>query len=107
MNRSDLRSLALHRAVAEKLRHEPQLWAKVDSTVARMCASAANGLTHPWGLLWRERLLQSPADLVLDFICEDTPLAQQYRSSSPFSGVLTAGQRAAILARTAHEALAA
>lgn len=106
MNRPDRRSLALHRAVAEKLGRQPELWAKVETNLARMCAGRADGLVRPWGLRWQQRL-QSPADQVLGFICEDSPLAQQYRSSSPFAGLLTAKERAAILATVEDETRAA
>ncbi len=90
------RSLALHRAVAERLRADPSLierarrrvedWLR-DGTVARSYAEA-----------WRE-VLAGPVDDVAGFLEDTGDRARQLRQASPFAGFLDARTRWSILRR--------
>ncbi|HEY8233912.1 MAG: hypothetical protein ACHP85_16115 [Burkholderiales bacterium] len=89
-------SLALHTAVAERIRSDPSLverararvegWLR-DGTVARAYADA-----------WRE-VLERPAGEVARFLEDPGDRARQLRQSSPFAGVLDPRTRWAIWRR--------
>lgn len=91
----DQRSLALHRLVADKIRHNPVLFDKVKQTLARwrttVCASS-----QPYLQEW-ERLANLGLDTCLGVAEEDSERAHALRQSSPFTGVLTHGERFAFL----------
>ena len=67
--RIDQRSLALHRAIAEKLRSNPSLIAVARDNVDRW--SLANGRSQPYGDAWRE-IICRPLGEVLELILEDS-----------------------------------
>lgn len=87
----DQRSLALHRLVADKIRRDPALFNKVRQTLARwrttVCASS-----QPYLQEW-EHLADSGLEACLLAAEEDSERARALRQSSPFTGVLTHGER--------------
>lgn len=97
------KSLALHAAVAERLRAEPALveraQAKLETWIAR------GGRSVPLLIEWRP-LLDGPLDTLLAFLTERSERAAQLRSCSPFAGFLDPRERERILraVRRRHEA---
>ncbi len=87
---ADLRSLALHRAVAAKLRREPGL---VLTAQQRVVDRQADGSLHPtWAARWAS-LLALPVAELARALEADTPEMADVRQSSPFAGILTARER--------------
>lgn len=91
LTREDRRSLALHRAVAEKLQDDPA------SVVRRARRNVAHMLNVNLGareLLqeWR-RALTLPTPDVIDLLLDPRPRARELRHVSPFAGVLSARER--------------
>jgi hypothetical protein len=83
--RNEERSIALHRAVADRLLEDPAL---VGRARARLDAWLSKGLIHPvYGESWR-RLLTGPLDRLLDVLTRDDDDARALRQCSPFAGVL-------------------
>lgn len=94
---AELRSLALHRAVADKLRRDGSLLAIAQANLA---AAAARGTTHPQYVeAWR-RLLALPLELLLVKLIDESQEMRDLRQASPFAGVLTARERWKILDAT-------
>jgi hypothetical protein len=82
---ADRTSLALHRAVADRLREDPSLVARAR---ARVVASLADRQLHAYyGERWLS-LLDGPLDLLLDELTSSSEAAQALRQTSPFAGVL-------------------
>ena len=95
---AELRSLALHRAVANKLAAEPL------ATLAIANANLANaihrGTTHPtYANAWRVLLALPLAELLVKLIDESQEM-RDLRQASPFAGVLTPRERWKILDAT-------
>lgn len=93
-------ALAYHRAVAERLRAEPEAvlerarqnlnrWTEGDTFGAGEQASLEE---------WREILGEADVDPLIEIMTETTEEGQRLRSSSPFVGVLTPEERLEILA---------
>jgi hypothetical protein len=98
--RIDRRSLALHRAVAKKLRAHPELIEIARENLNRWYASA--GRSQPYLDEWR-RILDLPLEEVLALIERDgmEPDGERMtalRQSSPFAGVLEPAERWAVYA---------
>lgn len=94
--RSDQRSLALHREIARKLREDPSLWRIPLENIARW--KRRTGILSPAVLEWEQLLAtQSPAQ-ILEILESDAEEPTRLRSSSPFTGILTVSERAAIFA---------
>lgn len=94
---AELRSLALHRAVADKLSHDAALLALARTNLD---AAAARGTTHPHYVeAWR-RLLALPLDALLVKLVDESQEMRDLRQASPFAGVLTARERWKILDAT-------
>ncbi len=94
--RIDERSLALHRAVAEKLRAQPELIGIARENLARWRGSAGRNL--PYLEEW-QRILDGPADELLQLIGQEDEHMTALRQSTPFAGVLSAAERWAIYER--------
>lgn len=97
MKASDLqyeRSIALHTAVAERLREDPVMLArarkKLDEWLRR------RGRSAPLWMRWRE-ILDRPVDEIASFLMERSEEAAWLRKASPFAGVLPPGERLRIL----------
>src|SRR5215813_6628526 len=93
--RIDRRSLALHRAIAGKLRADPSLLAIAHDNLDRW--SRTSGRSQPYLDAWRE-ILKRPLDEVLTLLVEDSERMTAMRQSSPFAGVLEPKERWAIYA---------
>jgi hypothetical protein len=88
------RSLALHEAVAERLRREPELVhrarARLDEWLAR------GGRSSPLWLRWRE-ILDRPLEEIVAMLTSRSEEAAWLRKASPFAGILPPSVRLRIL----------
>lgn len=91
--RLDARSLAMHRAIAEKLRVSPSLIEIAQDNLRRWPAGA--GRSQPYLDAW-EALLSKPLEELLVLIVEDSERMRAMRQASPFAGVLRPKERWAI-----------
>ncbi len=89
-DRLERRSLALHRAVAAKLRARPELLAIAHDNLDRWSRMGAG--SQPYWDEWRS-LLNRPLEDLLTAIQEDSPRMTELRQSSPFAGVLEPKER--------------
>lgn len=101
--RIDRRSLALHRAIAAKLREDPALVAIAVENLARW--SRAAGRSQPYWDAWRE-ILDRPFDEMLDLLGEESERMTALRQATPFAGVLKPAERWAIYAQFEGEQVA-
>jgi hypothetical protein len=88
--RIDRRSLALHRAIAGKIRANPSLIAIARDNLDRW--SSTNGRSQPYWDTWRE-ILDRPLGEVLDLMLEDSEHMTAMRRATPFAGILTPKER--------------
>ncbi|WP_432262833.1 hypothetical protein [Cupriavidus sp. TMH.W2] len=99
--RLDLRSLALHRMVADKLAANPALLEVAQCNLIRWREHMRGTWLDEW-----DAYLNGPFDQLLAFLREDSETATRLRQSSPFAGILTEQERLAIYesysARTHH-----
>jgi hypothetical protein len=98
--RLDRRSLAMHRAIAEKLRARPELIEIAIDNLDRWSAIASRSQRY-WDT-WRE-ILGRPLPEVLDIIQRDDERMTALRQATPFAGILDPAERWAIYARFAPE----
>lgn len=78
-------SLALHRAVADRLRADPAL---VDRARTRVAAWLREGtVARPYAEAW-QALLAGPAERLAAFLGDPGERARQLRQTSPFAGFL-------------------
>jgi len=96
--RIDRRSLALHGAIAEKLRADPSLLAIAHDNLDRW--SKEGGRSQRYLNAWRE-ILKRPLEEVLALMVEDSEKMTAMRQSNPFAGILTPRERWAIYDRFA------
>jgi hypothetical protein len=95
------RSLALHRAVARKLRQRPEL---LDVARDRVRGWLECGtVSRFWAAAWDEALSGS-LDEVIARIVDTSEHSRALRQSSPFAGALDPRQRWEILRRSAGDA---
>jgi hypothetical protein len=85
----DQRSLALDRAIAEKLRRDPSLLNKARQTVNLWLQNGS----HPAWLEWKTILDTWPIERILDFLQDSTEEACRLRQSRPFCGILSESER--------------
>jgi hypothetical protein len=92
----DQRSLALDRAVAEKIREQPGLLQLARNTLTRWIAQREPAVPRVF-LEWQEILDRRSLVEILELLTsmEDGP--RRLRQSSPFCGILTPLERKAIL----------
>lgn len=88
--RIDARSLAMHRAIALKLRASPDLLAIARDNLRRWSERA--GRSQPYLDAWAE-VLARPIEEVLVLIGEDSESMRAMRQASPFAGVLSQKER--------------
>jgi hypothetical protein len=89
---ADRRSLAYHRAIANRLDH----WIVAEAR-ERLDRLAAEGHMHTgYAERWRETLAL-PIDRIADVITEDDQDARDLRQNSPFAGVLNEHERQRII----------
>jgi hypothetical protein len=89
-DRMERRSLELHRAIAAKLRQQPELLQIAHDNLDRW--SRPGHRSQPYLDTWRE-MLAGPLDAVLAAMTEETPRMTELRQSSPFAGVLDPKER--------------
>ncbi len=97
MTREDRRSLAFHQAIAEILDTKPErTLTRAKKNLARLWKlhPDARGLFGRW-----QAWLELPAEDLKALMVSPSMSAREMRHVSPFSGVLTPGQRAEIIAR--------
>jgi len=93
-NSSDLISLALHRAVALRLRSNPHLLQKAETNVNNWLSK--NSTVGAW-LEWKKILETENLENILKIITAETDEGQRLRSSSPFVGLMTKEERRMII----------
>lgn len=92
LTREDRRSLALHAAVAIRLRDEPQIvLGRARASLARMRTlhPGARPFLDEWRLL-----LRRPLDALIPVLLDPAPWSRELRQVTPFTGVLSARERA-------------
>ena len=94
--RIDRISLELHRALADKLRMNPELIAIAHDNLERW--SNMGSRAQPYWDTWRE-MLKLPLDDLLKLTLEESERMTALRHTSPFAGVLDVGERRAMLDR--------
>lgn len=100
MTREDQRSLAYHRAVAEKLREDPVgMVARAKRTLQKIRAQHPG--TRPLCNRW-QRWLELPLEELLTRLLDPGILAREMRQVSPFAGALTPKERVRILKQFRH-----
>jgi hypothetical protein len=89
----DARSLAMARAVADKIDADPERKGlkKAKSVCARWCANRPTAAHGEW-----KTLLEQPWDRVRSALLDPSEEGKRRRQSSPFCGVLTPRERWAI-----------
>jgi hypothetical protein len=91
----DERSLAFDKAIASKLRDDPDLVNKARNNLSSWLLTADASLL-PALREW-QKLLEGPMDLLLTTMESTEERAAQLRQSSPFCGILTREERTRIL----------
>lgn len=84
------RSIAYHRAVAERLRGDPALLAVARDRVER--AIAEGGRAAPYAERWRTAL-DGPLDVLLALLVDEGEHARALRQATPFAGFVDARER--------------
>lgn len=94
LTREDRRSLALHERIAERLRAAPaETLCRAEANLLRMRAlhPGASDLLDEW-----ERLLQGSLDALVDALINPGLHYRDLRHVTPFAGVLSTSERAAV-----------
>ena len=94
----DLFSLMLHRAVAEKLRQNPQDVLQMAQTNLENWLKDNNSAL----LEWQNILDTETTEEIIKLISQNTGEGQRLRSSSPFAGVLSETEREKIWSECAE-----
>jgi transcriptional regulator with XRE-family HTH domain len=95
LTREDRRSLALHRAIARRLEQSADLTlARARATLEKMASQ--NPGAAPVLSRWRV-LLDRPVEEIVEVLADPRPSARELRHVTPFAGVLSAAERAAVL----------
>jgi hypothetical protein len=98
---AELRSLAYHRAVAERLA-DPRV---VESARARVRQWLERGHVPVYAVAW-QRLLEGPVEELRAALEADTEAFRALRQATPFAGVIDARERWRIWARVRSEVAA-
>lgn len=99
MSRLDLhrlaeeRSIAFHRAVAERMRHDPQV---LEKARARVRGWLAAGEPHPFYAGEWARILEGSVDSVATALVDPSEHGRALRQVTPFAGALPPKERWAI-----------
>ncbi len=99
LTREDRRSLAVHRAIALKLRHDPTV--VLEAAQANLCRSVeqhphARRLLNEW-----DDILGRPVENIIESLLDPSPHARDLRHVTPFAGVLSSAERTSVLRRFA------
>jgi hypothetical protein len=87
---AEKRSIAYHRLIAERIRHDPTVLERARARV-RSWISATGGVpfyAHKW-----HDILSRDVDAIAAFLIEDSELACELRQSTPFAGALSPAER--------------
>ena len=89
------RSIALHRAIADRIRTNPRLMEKaIENLQKYLDQFAQENRTAPKSLTeWQDILTNRPGEDVLEFLVSSCESASRLRQSSPFAGILTPKER--------------
>ena len=98
--RIDARSLAMHRAIAEKVRANPQLVEVARDNIKRW--SRIGAASPKYYKDWLD-LLDRPLPELLDLLVDESEWMTAMRQIGPFAGVLTPQERWAIYAEFAPQ----
>jgi predicted NAD/FAD-dependent oxidoreductase len=90
------RSLAMHRAIADKLRANPALIEIARANLKHWSLAQPRSKTY-WDA-WAE-ILSRPLPEILDVLVEESEKMNALRQTSPFAGVLEPAERWAIYAQ--------
>lgn len=90
----DRRSLALDRAIAQKLIQKPELLQRAKETLQRWIQQRRPNVPKVM-FEWQE-ILDWPFEEILKFLASSEPEPTRLRQSSPFCGILTQEERTAI-----------
>lgn len=93
----DLVNLAMHRAIARKVRREPTLYKRARRTLGRW--EKAERACPPPLREWKEILRNNNMEAVLRILTRKDDLGDRLRSTAPFCGILTQREIEAIWAR--------
>ena len=93
----DLVELAMHRAIARKIRREPKLYNRARRTLARW--EKAKRACPPPLREWKAILRNSDMETVLRMLTRTDDEGQRLRSTAPFCGILTEREVKAVWAR--------
>lgn len=97
LTREQAQSRWLHAAIASRLVAEPDLvLGRARENLDRFSAIHAGTMAARWLGLWRAVLDAGP-DRVLTVLVSDAPQAAEMRQNSPFAGILSPGERRAVL----------
>ena len=93
--RIEERSIALHRAVADRIRENQGLMKEAVNNLNRFIQQFLSEKRKPVTALleWQELLENQSLEEVLDFMVSDSERARRLRQSSPFAGILTPRER--------------
>jgi hypothetical protein len=91
----DERSLALDRAIAQRLRARPSLLQRATSTLDRWIQQRRPSIP-PVLLEWREILDHWPLEKILELLTSSDEKPRRLRQSSPFCGILSPEERVAV-----------
>lgn len=93
--RIEERSIALHRAVAERIRENPGLMKEAVKNLQRYLQQFFSKGREPSSALleWQDILENLSLEEVLEFMVSDSERARRLRQSSPFAGILTPRER--------------
>lgn len=86
----------MHRAIAEKLRQDPELLKIARENIERWIGGG--GATIPYWVKWRE-MLARPIEEIRVLLAVDNEEMRAMRQCTPFAGVLTPRERWAIYAQ--------
>jgi len=89
------RSLALDRAITQKLRAQPDLLQRAKTTLERRMQQR-QPTVPPVLLEWREILERWPLEKVLELLTSSGEQPRRLRQSSPFCGILSPQERLAV-----------
>jgi hypothetical protein len=89
--RSELRSIALHREIAKKLKNNPKLWDIPQKNIEKW--KKQRGRLIPAFMEWENILENNKREQILFILESDSEEAVRLRSSSPFTGILTESER--------------
>jgi len=101
LTREERRSLFLHRAIAQRLEEDPEaVLTKARKNLRHMLEAqpGAASLLREWAVV-----LERPLEHLLPVLADPAPHARELRQVTPFAGVLSAPERAAVYGAFAEQ----